>query len=741
MKRSEARFLRFGWLVPVAVVVVGATVPGASTVPAAGKDDQVRRGIELVRRGEFLAAADVLAGAEPGSGPGERVRSWLSDYLKKQEERARLNREEFETYTGYAKARMERKEYAYALRWVQNAADVAVDRAAFLQTDWVRELIERSSARAEECREAHDWTCSWEINSWLEVIFERDERYQKLVREAVTHLRLEAMFKDASWADRLDRVRWDDAEESLEYLGAYYVEPVDFKKITEGGLEQLILLAESKAAQDALEGLRNEDDRRDFINRLRGRLEQVRAAKSVDRPGCQQHFRRAREINRQTVKLPEELVVYEMMRGALDPLDEFTTIIWPRETEEFDKHTRGNFIGVGIQIIKNRANEIEVVTPLDDTPAYRAGIRAGDIVSHVDGVPLRDVTLNKVVEMITGERGSTVVLTVRRDGKEVNYHLDRAEVRIQSVKGVRRDPERDGRWDHWLDRENGIAFVRVTNFQKNTVEDVHAVLRDMPGLKGIILDLRGNPGGLLESAWQMASLFLKRGDGVVSTKGRIPDENHKYAAPADGPFSDYPLMVLVDESSASASEIVSGAIRDNKRGVVVGARTFGKFSVQNLIPLSHSKAKLKITTASYYIPSGVSLHRKSTSETWGVEPNIPVRLVRWERSNLWQLRRDADLLGPPAAKTDLQPGEDESDAEEGPDSILEPVPAEDAGPVAEVVGPPALPVLRQPDRNRRPKEDPQLDAALLVLRATLLGGSSSTLAAAERVAPEPTAKP
>jgi carboxyl-terminal processing protease len=506
-------------------------------------------------------------------------------------------------------------------------------------------------------------------------------------------------------------------------------------------LEQLILLAESKAAQEALEGLRNEDDRRDFINRLRGRLEQVRAARSVDRPGCQQHFRRAREINRQTVKLPEELVVYEMMRGALDPLDEFTTIIWPRETEEFDKHTRGNFIGVGIQIIKNRANEIEVVTPLDDTPAYRAGIRAGDVISHVDGVPLRDVTLNKVVEMITGERGTTVVLTVRRDGKEVNYHLDRTEVRIQSVKGVRRDPERDGRWNHWLDRENGIAFVRVTNFQKNTVEDVDAVLRDMSGLKGIILDLRGNPGGLLESAWQMASLFLKRGDGVVSTKGRIPDENHKYAAPTDGPFSDYPLVVLVDESSASASEIVSGAIRDNKRGVVVGARTFGKFSVQNLIPLSHSKAKLKITTASYYIPSGVSLHRKSTSETWGVEPNIPVRLVRWERSNLWQLRRDADLLGPAAAKAGLQPGEDESDAEEGPDSILEPAPAEDAGPVADVVGPPALPVLRQPDRNRRPKEDPQLDAALLVLRATLLGGSSSTLAAAERLAPEPTAKP
>ncbi len=750
MSRKSDRLWSLGWLfvwpwVGTLGLPSAWSAPTSATSGASVRDDSWKRCTELIRKGDFQAAADLLKQSPAVSESGERLRTWLSEYLTRQEARRRIDKEEFDLYTGYARARIERKEYPETLRWILYAADVADDREKFLQTDWVQEFVREALTYANGCQGSSDWQCAWEVYSWMAAIFEREERYQKLEREAVTHLRLEAMFREPNWIDRLANVRWDDGEEALEYIGAYYVEPADFKKLAEGGIEQVLLLAESRAAQQGLEGLKNDDDRRDFIDRVRGRLEQIRSAPSLDRPGCQQHFRRIREINRQTVKIPEELLINELMRGALDPLDEFTTILWPKDTEEFDKHTRGNFIGVGIQIIKNRANEIEVVTPLDDTPAYRAGIRAGDIISFVDGAALRDISLNKVVELITGEKGSTVVLTVRRDGNEINYPLERDEVKIQSIKGMKRDPERDGRWNHWLDRDNGIGYVRVTNFQRNSVEDVDAVLRELraQGLKGLVLDLRGNPGGLLDSAWQMSSLFLKKNEAVVSTRGRIPEENHKYAAPNDGPYADIPLAVLVDESSASASEIVSGAVRDNGRGIVVGARTFGKFSVQNLVPLSHSRAKLKITTASYYLPSGVSLHRKTTSETWGVDPNVPIRLVRWERSNLWQLRREADLLGPAASKPGLTPADGESDAEEGPDTILEPLPPLAGGEAmfVEVQGPPALPTLKQPDKNRRPKEDPQLDAAILVIRSALLGGPTSPLAAAENLTPGDGAKP
>jgi len=730
-------------LVIVAVAIPWSTAIAARSSTAAGSisDGQLQRALDLIHDGQFSAAADTLEHLDASVGEVERIRGWLKDFLARQDARKQLDRAEFETYVGYAKTRIERKEWTLALDKTWLAADVSADRDAFLQDGWVRELVKESLSHAEECRRKADWDCAWEIYGRLSALYERETLYQRLEREAITHLRLETMFKDANWKDRLDRVRWEDAEDALQYLHQYYVEVVDFKKLTEAGLEQVLLLAESKAAQDAVEGLRNEDDRKDFVRRLRAHLEPVRASPSMDLKECIDRFRRVvRDINKQTVKMPEELLVSELTRGAMDTLDEFTTILWPKEIEEFDKHTRGNFIGVGIQIIKNRTNEIEVVTPLDDTPAYRAGIRAGDLITHVDGTPLRDVTLNKVVEMITGQKGTEVTLTVRRDAKDLSYKLQRDEVKIQSVKGVRRDQERDGKWNHWLDPDRGIAYVRVTNFQKQTVEDVDNILRDLQGqgMKALVFDLRGNPGGLLESAWQMSTLFLKRNEDVVSTKGRIPDENHQFEAKTDGPYADLPLVVLVDESSASASEIVSGSIRDNGRGLVIGARTFGKFSVQNLIPLSHSKAKLKITTASYFLPSGASLHRKPDSEKWGVEPSIPIRLVRWERSNVWQLRRDADLLGPPPPKSELTPAdEDEEEEVTGPPS----------GPKVEDpfwVGPDpdgSLPPLSQPDINRRPKEDPQLDTALLVLRASLLGKTSPSLAAAEKPVKDDSARP
>ncbi len=727
--------------------------------------------VNLVEHGKFRDAADTIEKIQAGGMLTEQVRAWLEEYEAGQASRKELNRIDSEKYVGYAKARIERKEYYQALAWASAATDCTDDRNAFLESDWLQDLVNDSLTAAEEYRKDSKWREAWQIYWRLAELFEREPRYKKLERDVSTHLRLDRMFREGShWDEQIEKVRWRDAKVALEHIDMYYVQPADFKAVAENGLEQLLLLAESTTARKQFEGLADEDDRKDFELRIQERLDQIRAAPTLDRSTCVKHFRRViKSINEETVRLPEELVVHELMRGALEPLDDFTDVIWPAASKEFDKHTRGDFVGVGISIIKNRADEVEVVSPLEDSSAYRAGIQAGDIITEVEGQPLKDLSLNKVVKTITGPKGTMVTLTIRRDDKESAYRLERAKVKIRSVKGVRRDPEDEESWDHWLDRERGIGYVRVLSFQRNTVEDLDNVLSSMPDLKGLVLDLRGNPGGLLDAAWELSTRFLKRGDIVVSTKGRIPSENHVFDVPGNGPYSDIPLVVLVDERSASASEIVSGAFRDNHRGVVIGERTFGKFSVQNLIPLSRSSgAKLKITTAGYYLPSGASFHRDPKSDEWGVAPDIDVRLVRKEAWKVYEMWRDANLLGPP--KPETEDSEDESGTEE--DKIDKSAAAEaetgtndeEPGKDAETAKPDSdagkaesavadagtdapgdqdgdgedsdeeenkLPPLDQPDENDRPKGDPQLDTALLFMRITLVGKSYPTLATAD----------
>ncbi len=711
------------------------------TASASRPDDTWRQSVKLCSQGEFERAGELLSKVNSPIKQVSEVRGWLDEFEKQQKARKEIDGQEFEKYVGYAKARIERKEHTKALDQAIKAADVASDRDAMLDTDWMRRLVNDSLEAADKFRKEHEWRDAWHIYADLGVLYDREPRYEKLENEVLTHLRLDAMFGEKSnWKERIERVQWRDAEAALEHIEYYYVETPDFKAITEAGLEQMLLLAESKSAQKTFEGLADVDERNDFEVRIGQHLGQVRNAPRVDRKECVRRFRRAIRINKDTVQLPEELVVKELMAGSLEPLDDFTSVIWPSATEDFDKHTRGDYIGVGISIVKNQLDEIEVVTPMEDAPAFRAGVQAGDVITAVDGVSIKGYSTSKVVDTITGPRDTQVVLTIRRGTENIDFDLARKTVKIQSVKGWERKP--DETWDYWRDKERGIAYIRVTNFQRNTVEDLENVVAELKpqGLKGLILDLRWNPGGLLDQAWRMSALFLKDGDKIVSTKGRNPREDQVLDSPGMGALSDLPLVVLVNDSSASASEIVSGAIRDNKRGVVIGERTFGKFSVQNLIQLSSSQAKLKLTTARYYLPSGVSLHRHPGAEKWGVDPDVAIRLGRWESYNAWQGRREMDMLGP--KKPEAEKKDDDEKVTDAKDEDNE------AGDAKEKDGKDSdgdekvadatekeedkLPKLDQPDENGRPKDaDPQVDTALLFLRVKLVAERYPTLAAAD----------
>ncbi|MCH8241309.1 MAG: S41 family peptidase [Planctomycetes bacterium] len=743
MPRESPRTGRLRWIQTFACILLtanGAAIAADSLGGARPAPDELwRRSVEQVSRGEFSVAQETISRIPHGLPAVDRVRTWLDDYGADQEERKRLDREDFAKYVRYAKERIERKEYDYALGWALAAADLAENRDEFLKkTPWLSDLVSDALAAAEKHRQESEWRKAYDSYWRLAELFDREPRYKKLERSALTHLRLDLMFEEGSkWEERIEKVRWEDAEYALECIGFYYVEPADFKKITESGIEQMLLLAESKSAREHFDGLKNEDDRNDFIARVQRKLDQVRNAPKLDWKDAVRHFRRVvRDINKQTIRLKEELIVSELMRGALEPLDEFTTVIWPQESDEFVKHTRGEFIGVGISIVKNRTtDEIEVVTPLEDTPAYRAGIIAGDIIIKVDGEPIKGLSINKCVHIITGPRNTKVKLTIRRDKKELDFDLTRTKVKIQSVKGFARDENE--KWKHWINEEERIAYIRLTSFQRNTKEDLENTLGQLSadGLRGLVLDLRGNPGGLLDSAWRVSSLFLKRGENVVSTRGRHANENRRFDVLSDGAYADLPMVVLTDENSASASEILAGAIKDNHHGTVVGARTFGKFSVQNLIPLSRSRAKLKLTTARYFLPSGVSLHREPGAEEWGVDADVAIRLVQKEKINLWKMRREADRLGPPKPEVkeeEKKDGDDEAEDAEG--SEAEKDDADDSDEETKLAEKEdeeeKLPPLEQPDENTRPMKDPQLDVALLLMRVQLLASEFPTLAAA-----------
>ena len=306
--------------------------------------------------------------------------------------------------------------------------------------------------------------------------------------------------------------------------------------------------------------------------------------------------------------------------------------------------------------------------------------------------------------------------------KPFDVPITRARITIQTVKGYSRV---GADWDYFIDPDLRIAYVRLTSFMERTTQDLRQALDQMAvrDVRGLILDLRFNHGGLLRSAIEVSDMFLDGGQVIVSTEGRTsPQWSQKANLPE--PYPDLPLIVLLNDSSASASEIVAGAIQDNHRGLVVGQRSYGKGSVQNLIPLGNGSAYLKLTTAFYYLPSGRCIDRQKNNQLWGVAPDIRISLIPEEVSKVWKLRSRSDVLQGKAAKArrpDSQPAE-----------RLEPILSPTSQPT-EQPGSTSRPAIEVPD------VDPQLEAALLVMRTKLISGLSWDWDTAKTVASSPQA--
>ena len=304
-------------------------------------------------------------------------------------------------------------------------------------------------------------------------------------------------------------------------------------------------------------------------------------------------------------------IIYNAIKGTLRGLDPHSSFLDPEMYREMQVETSGSFGGLGIEITL-RDDVLTVVAPIEGTPAYRAGIQPGDRILKIEGLSTKDMQLSDAVKRMRGKPGSKITISIVREGwaEPKDFFITREQIRVHSVRANQLEP--------------GIEYIKLRQFQEQTANDLEVSLDKYVKegkIQGLVLDLRNNPGGLLTAAVEVTEKFLESGKLVVYTEGRVRNQNMRFSSNAKRVFSDFPIVVLVNQGSASASEIVAGALQDWGRAVVIGTQSFGKGSVQTIIPLSDGSG-LRLTTAKYFTPKGRSIHGK------GITPDIIVEVPK-----------------------------------------------------------------------------------------------------------------
>lgn len=416
------------------------------------------------------------------------------------------------------------------------------------------------------------------------------------------------------------------------------------------------------------------------------------------------------------------------IKGMIDALDDpYTVYVPPAETTGFEKDLTGEYSGIGASVQMSTDGVLQIVSPLEDSPAFRMGILAEDKVVEVEGKATLGLTVDQCIDLLMGKAGTEVTIVIERKGVKLPpMKVVREKIKTRSIKGVHRDEADSQQWKFLVDEKRGIGYVRIVQFTPGVTREFATALLAAGAaegkLKGLVIDLRWNPGGLLTEAIAIADLFLE--DGViVSTKGRKFPERIERAR-KEGTLPNFPIAVLINGQSASASEILAGALTENNRAIAVGTRTYGKGSVQGVTGITvkepdgaEKEAELKITEQGYYLPSGRSITRKNESTEWGVDPSkgYYVDMTDEELVAMLKVRRDQEII-----RNEKAAAANEKAAEKAAEK-----PGEKAGeaPTAKPSDKPAEPAKwSDPDWTLEFFKDPQLAAAVRAMQAKLDGG-------------------
>ncbi len=726
-------------------VFVAGTV--ALNRPATAQNDELALQIgRMASQGQFKQMVDRVLSAEPGADTAglAALHQDIRRYKDHQSASRLLSAKAMDRALQDMRNQVAKDDLTEALSFTVEASGLAKDLKTFLQRQAIVDLVRQSEARANEHLQKHEWLEALALYRRLDLLFDDQNRYDKPIKDSARHLRMLRQYAPDTWFAMTrdyakahgnpEPTRWDDPDltwkkeleeinarmlrQAVAYAVKSHVEPCAYEQLLIGGLEGLDAMLQTRGLDQTFTPLSDTAK----VNKFRATLKQIeldirQQTTPMSYPDATAVLRRVMEANLTTIRLPTEVIVYEMTEGALGTLDDFTAMIWPNQIKRFERTTKQRFSGVGVQISLVN-DELTVVTPLSGTPAQRAGLKPGDRIVAINGKPTIGISLEQAVEHITGPEGTTVDLGVRGPGaqKTRTVTLERKTIRIESVRGF--DRRNGGKWDFYIDRENKIGYIRLLQFGPDSAEEMDKAVRQMrndAGLSALILDLRFNPGGLLGSAVDVANRFLDSGVIVSGVKpghqnggffGLGDPRSWRKSADSRHTYGDFPVVVLINRGSASASEIVAGALQAHGRAQILGERTYGKGSVQeiqniDILPQTmRPRAQLKLTTQYYQLPNGRIIHRRAQSTTWGIEPDVPIRLTDRQTRRQIKARLILDILrdnGQQQVDIEAVVGDSENNDE------------------------PPLPKLTDAYDLIEHGLDPQVESALLLLRAQLLG--------------------
>lgn len=538
-------------------------------------------------------------------------------------------------------------------------------KVALLADPFVQKVLQISADRSVILEAQGKWLEAYTgYFYWLSAIDPDNTGYSDHADELVDKASIAGSFQDSPCETRKERFEGVEKrmfERAMDALSLHYVNSIDYFEMATKAIDRCDQLAQVlmiAGVQDpnpggsspfpapvpekvtawsvALAGLRDEIEVR---------------AQSFGKDEFLGVLDKVLSLNDATVQLPRQPLIAHFAEASLKVLDPYTVMVWPRQVQDFEKMMMNEFSGIGIEISKPRGL-LTVASLLPDTPAYRAGLDAGDVIEAVDGVPTKDMSLICAVKKITGPKGTSVVLAVKRprEEKAEEITITRDRIIVPTIRGWQRTEA--GTWLYMVDEASRIGYVRITSFSSETSGDFDTVLRELEsqGLRGLIVDLRFNTGGLLDSAVNIVDKFIREGL-IVRTQPRIGMIPSYEYAHRRGTHPDYPLVILINSDSASASEIVAGALADPKheRAVLVGDRTHGKGSVQGITHYPGGGAQLKYTMAYYHLPSGQRVKSRDAVEKeggkdWGVGPDVEVKLNSSEQNRMLSAQRDNDVL-------------------------------------------------------------------------------------------------